>query len=114
MLFSLRSLQSGTAANELVAGMAAAQQSLARQHPDTRFELRLSRPAPGIVNLIVNIEPSHVESTLVTTLVSDAEQAVRQSMDLTRLDTLVLAVTGTVVRSMPAKNSNGTSGISGP
>ncbi|MEO0078303.1 MAG: hypothetical protein ABIK86_04800 [candidate division WOR-3 bacterium] len=113
VLFSLRSLQSGTAANKLVTGMSAAQQLLARQHPDIRFELRLARPAPGIVNLVVNIEPPHTESTLVTTLVSDAEEAVRQSVGLTRFDTLVIAIASTITRIVPARDTTEMSNDSG-
>jgi len=105
VLFSLRSIQPGTAAGRLVARMAAAQESLARRYPDSGFRLQLVRPAPGVTNLVVTVRPPHADSTLVAALIEDMELVVRQYLDPDRFDTLVLAVAGKVVRTVPARAS---------
>jgi hypothetical protein len=97
--FSLRSVQSGAASNQLVATLAAAQQVLAQRHPDSRFHVRFARPAPKVSNLVVTIEPAHADSAAVTALVESVEQVVRNRPELTRFDSLVVVVAGRVVRS---------------
>ncbi len=104
VLFSLRSVQSGTTVSRLVAQTAAAQESLARKYPESSLSLlRTIQPAPGVTNLVVDVRPPKTDSTPIATFLADVELVVRQNLDLNQFDTLLLCVAGQVVRIMPAR-----------
>ena len=100
--FTLRSL-SGTRANPQLAQIVQAHDILSRRFADSRFRIQFSTPHPGVRNLVVTIQPGPADSASVAAQTDSAESIVRRTVDLSRYDSLVVAVFDRVYRTVPVR-----------
>ena len=103
LLFSLRTMQSGTKLNQRLVEVQQARETLSGMFPDSRFRIQFSAPRPGVRNLVVTIQPGHADSGAVARMVESAESVVRQKVDLSGYDSLVVAVFDSIYRTVPAR-----------
>jgi hypothetical protein len=103
VVFSLKSMQTGTKLNQRLAEVQQAREALSGMFPDSRFRIQFSAPKPGIRNLVVTVQPGHADSSAVARMVEAAESIVRRKVDLTGYDSLVVAVFDSVYRAVPAR-----------
>jgi len=103
VIFSLKSLQTGTRLNQHLAEVARAREALSGMFPDSRFRIQFSTPKPDIRSLVVTIQPGHADSGAVVQMVDSAESVVRRGVALTGYDSLVVAVFDSVYRTVPAR-----------
>jgi len=103
VVFSLRTMQTGTRLNQRLAGIQRARETMSGMFPDSRFRIQFSTPHPGVRNLVVTIQPGHPDSGTVARMVEAAESVARRKIDLTGYDSLVVAVFDSVYRSVPAR-----------
>jgi len=81
VIVSLRSLPGARITQRLVE-VEQARETLSRLFPDSRFRIQFSTPNPGVRNLVVTIQPGR---------------------DLSRYDSLVIAVFDRVYRAVPTR-----------
>lgn len=101
-LFTLKSLP-GTRLSKQLVEVAAADKSLIGMFPDSRFRIQFSTPNPGVRNLVVTIQPGRADSASIAAQVDSTESVVRRDVDLTRYDSLVIAVFDRVYRTIPVR-----------
>lgn len=102
VIVSLRSLP-GTRVNRQLVEIGQARETLSRMFPDSRFRVQLSKPAPGVRNLVVTIQPGRADSASVAAQVDSAESVTRQKVDLSNYDSLVIAIFDRAHRAVPAR-----------
>lgn len=102
IVISLKSLP-GTRVNRQLVEAEQAHQTMSRMFPDSRFRIQFSTPNPGVRNLVVTIQPGRADSSSIAAQVDSAESVVRQRVDLTPYDSLVVAVFDRVYRAVPAR-----------
>ena len=103
LVFSLKTMQTGTKLNQRLVEIQQAREALSGMFPDSRFRIQFSAPKPGVRNLVVTIQPGHADSSAVARMVESAESVVRRKVDLTGYDSLVVAVFDSVYRAVPAR-----------
>ena len=103
VIFSLKSLQTGTRLKQHLAEVAGARETLSGMFPDSRFRIQFSTPNPGVRNLVVTIQPGRADSSSVAAQVDSAESVVRRRVDLSEYDSLVVAVFDRVYRAVPVR-----------
>jgi hypothetical protein len=102
LLFLTRSVQSGSRVGRLVEQMAATQQTLTREYPDSRFRVQVLTPRRSVRELVVSIQPGRADSASTATIAESTLAVVRRTVDLSGFDSLVVTVSGKAVRSVPA------------
>ncbi len=102
LLITLKSLP-GTRVSRQLAEIQQAHDVLARRFPDSRFRIQFSAPDSNIRNLVVTIQPARTDSASVATQLDSAESIVRRTVDLSRYDSLVVAVFDRVYRAVPVR-----------
>lgn len=103
LVFSLKTMQTGTKLNQRLVEVQQARETLSGMFPDSRFRIQFSTPRPGIRNLVVTIQPGNADSSAVARVVEAAETVVRHKIDLTGYDSLVVAVFDRIYRAVPAR-----------
>jgi len=102
LLFLMRSFQSGPRAGRLVEQMAATRQTLAREFPDSRFQVRVVAPGRSVREMVVSITPGPADSALAAAIAESAVAVARRTIDLSGFDSVVVTVSGKTARSVPA------------
>ncbi len=102
VLISLKSLP-GTRVNQQLVQIAKANEVLSRRFPDSRFRIQFSKPAEGVRNLVVTIQPGRTDSASIAAQLDSAEAVVHRTVDLSRYDSLVVAVFDRVYRAVPVR-----------
>jgi hypothetical protein len=102
ILISLKSLP-GTRVSRQLAEVQQTHDILARRFPDSRFRIQFSTPHPDVRNLVVTIQPGRADSASVAAQTDSAESIVRRTVDLSRYDSLVVAVFDRVYRAVPVR-----------
>jgi hypothetical protein len=103
LVFSLKTMQTGTKLNQRLVEVQQARETLTGMFPDSRFRIQFSTPKPGVRNLVVTIQPGRADSSSVAAQVDSAESVVRRRVDLAGYDSLVVAVFDRVYRTAPAR-----------
>jgi hypothetical protein len=102
VLITLKSLP-GTRASRQLAEIQQAHDILARRFPDSRFRIQFSAPDTNVRNLVVTIQPGRTDSASIAAQLDSAESIVRRTVDLSRYDSLVVAVFDRIYRSVPVR-----------
>jgi hypothetical protein len=103
VLFSLKSMQTGTKLNQRLGELEQTRETLSGMFPDSRFRVQFSAPKQGIRNLVITIQPGHADSGTIARMAESAESVARRNIDLTGYDSLVVAVFDSVYRAAPAR-----------
>jgi hypothetical protein len=102
VLVSLRSLP-GNRVNQRLVEIEQAREAMSGMFPDSRFRIQFSTPNPGVRNLVVTVQPGRADSSSVASQVDAAESVMRQKVDLSGYDSLVIAVFDSVHRAVPTR-----------
>lgn len=102
VLITLKSLP-GTRVSSQLAEVQQAHDILSRRFPDSRFRIQFSAPDSSVRNLVVTIQPGRTDSASIVAQLDSAESVVRRTVDLSRYDSLVVAVFDRVYRVVPVR-----------
>jgi hypothetical protein len=102
-VWSMKTLQSGSKLTGRLAEVQQAHDDLVKQYPDSRFKLQLSSPKTGIRNIVVTVQPNSSDSAFLDRMADSTITIIRNSMNLSGLDSIVVAVFDRPFRTAPAR-----------